>query len=112
VISPIRLFLQLRVALEKLDRYLALHHAHQLGNRHFRRYRYHHVNVVRLDAQFFNFTTFPLAQKANVALNQALDYAAQYPESIFGAKHDVITAFPHYMILTFVVHGANIVFLA
>lgn len=68
--------------------------------------------MVRLDAQFFNFTTLPLAQQANVALNQVLDYAVQYPESIFRAKYDVITAFPHHMILTFVVRGANIVFLA
>ncbi|MEA4839668.1 MAG: hypothetical protein VB110_01525 [Bacteroidales bacterium] len=44
------------------------------------------MDVVGLDAQFFNITTFPLEQQVNVALNEVIGYALSILNRYLGQK--------------------------
>jgi len=83
---------QFRVALEKLDRDLALQGTHQLGDGDLRRNRNKQMDVVLPYVQLPDYTPLPLAQRLDIMLDQFLYGALQYAQPVFRNPDNMVLA--------------------
>ena len=91
---PDEVSLPLRIDPRQMNGALALDVPHHLRYRVLRRYRNHHMNVVRHQVPFFYSTFFLFRQLSENLAKVLAQFSVQRPSPAFRYEHDVVFALP------------------